>query len=547
MKAELLTTLNKNGNTADGKFSVRSFFIRKYIMKNKKILKTALGTVTAFLIGISAVPSAAAAAQGIIGIKGDINCDNILNVADLVAMEQYLIGGHEISERGSQLGSFDDDGEINSLDLAIMRKYLTSQLPVEYQYGDDIQHEFISPPIYDMYGSLPSHGDARMAVFHVDFPDCSFETDVTDEQIKNVLFGEERKKYNTNYPNESISAFYKRASKGVMALDGEVYSYTARYNKSFYENDVYKTKIIDDVISGMDSKVDFSSFDGDGDRVVDAVLILVPNSAGNDNWWPAAGVYTGLYKIVDNVKIGHVIVGNEELYDDISYSGFTSTYTHESTHCMGIPDYYLYSTDDFEGLRGEGGFELMDEVRADLSAVSKLMLGWFREDQVMVFGDYEYQTFTLKNGQTDDGNCVIIPYGKLDDKYRSEFLVIEYTTLDENNSAVPNEYWWEKSGEGIRIFHVDAEVDPNDYWKMFMYDNANLNRNENNINRRFIRITENYKDSDNLYTTGRVIDYKTEGFAFYDSYGLETVDPGVIITVGELTDDGYTITIKKKG
>lgn len=547
MKAELLTTLNKNGNTADGKFSVRSFFIRKYIMKNKNILKTALGTVTAFLIGISAVPSAAAAAQGIIGIKGDINCDNILNVADLVAMEQYLIGGHEISERGSQLGSFDDDGEINSLDLAIMRKYLTSQLPVEYRYGDDIQHEFISPPIYDMYGSLPSHGDARMAVFHVDFPDCSFETDVTDEQIKNVLFGEERKKYNTNYPNESISAFYKRASKGVMALDGEVYSYTARYNKSFYENDVYKTKIIDDVISGMDSKVDFSSFDGDGDRVVDAVLILVPNSAGNDNWWPAAGVYTGLYKIVDNVKIGHVIVGNEELYDDISYSGFTSTYTHESTHCMGIPDYYLYDTDDFEGLRGEGGFELMDEVRADLSAVSKLMLGWFREDQVMVFGDYEYQTFTLKNGQTDDGNCVIIPYGKLDDKYRSEFLVIEYTTLDENNSAVPNEYWWEKSGEGIRIFHVDAEVDPNDYWKMFMYDNANVNRNENNINRRFIRITENYKDSDNLYTTGRVIDYKTEGFAFYDSYGLETVDPGVIITVGELTDDGYTITIKKKG
>lgn len=547
MKAELLTTLNKNGNTADGKFSVRSFFIRKYIMKNKNILKTALGTVTAFLIGISAVPSAAAAAQGIIGIKGDINCDNTLNVADLVAMEQYLIGGHEISERGSQLGSFDDDGEINSLDLAIMRKYLTSQLPVEYQYGDDIQHEFISPPIYDMYGSLPSHGDARMAVFHVDFPDCSFETDVTDEQIKNVLFGEERKKYNTNYPNESISAFYKRASKGVMALDGEVYSYTARHNKSFYENDVYKTKIIDDVISGMDSKVDFSSFDGDGDRVVDAVLILVPNSAGNDNWRPAAGVYTGLYKIVDNVKIGHVIVGNEELYDDISYSGFTSTYTHESTHCMGIPDYYLYDTDDFEGLRGEGGFELMDEVRADLSAVSKLMLGWFREDQVMVFGDYEYQTFTLKNGQTDDGNCVIIPYGKLDDKYRSEFLVIEYTTLDENNSAVPNEYWWEKSGEGIRIFHVDAEVDPNDYWKMFMYDNANLNRNENNINRRFIRITENYKDSDNLYTTGRVIDYKTEGFAFYDSYGLETVDPGVIITVGELTDDGYTITIKKKG
>jgi len=516
-------------------------------MKNKNILKTALGTVTAFLIGISAVPSAAAAAQGIIGIKGDINCDNTLNVADLVAMEQYLIGGHEISERGSQLGSFDDDGEINSLDLAIMRKYLTSQLPVEYQYGDDIQHEFISPPIYDMYGSLPSHGDARMAVFHVDFPDCSFETDVTDEQIKNVLFGEERKNNNTNYPNESISAFYKRASKGVMALDGEVYSYTARHNKSFYENDVYKTKIIDDVISGMDSKVDFSSFDGDGDRVVDAVLILVPNSAGNDNWWPAAGVYTGLYKIVDNVKIGHVIVGNEELYDDISYSGFTSTYTHESTHCMGIPDYYLYSTDDFEGLRGEGGFELMDEVRADLSAVSKLMLGWFREDQVMVFGDYEYQTFTLKNGQTDDGNCVIIPYGKLDDKYRSEFLVIEYTTLDENNSAVPNEYWWEKSGEGIRIFHVDAEVDPNDYWKMFMYDNANLNRNENNINRRFIRITENYKDSDNLYTTGRVIDYKTEGFAFYDSYGLETVDPGVIITVGELTDDGYTITIKKKG
>ena len=53
---------------------------------------------------------------------------------------------------------------------------------------------------------------------------------------------------------------------------------------------------------------------------------------------------------------------------------------------MGLPDYYLYNSDDFEGMKGNAGTELMDaDAASDFGCFSKLMLGWYQKNQVTVY------------------------------------------------------------------------------------------------------------------------------------------------------------------
>ena len=68
---------------------------------------------------------------------------------------------------------------------------------------------------------------------------------------------------------------------------------------------------------------------------------------------------------------------------------------------------------------------------------------------------------------------------------------------------------------------------------------------------RFIRLVDDAKgaknnDKDNFFYTGSVISGSVKGFAWYDNAGNETVDPNIIITVGEKKGDSYTVTVSSK-
>ena len=247
------------------------------------------------------------------------------------------------------------------------------------------------------------------------------------------------------------------------------------------------------------------------------------------------------------MSVGHVIVGNAQIESKTDYKNFNSSYLHEMGHCMGLPDFYLYNGEkDFEGMHGSAGYDLMDEANSDLSAVSKLMLGWFKRNQVEIYDSSAgTQTFTLTNAQTENGNCVIIPYGKLENNYYSEFFVVEYTTLDNNNSSIKKDFWWKSTGSGIRVIHVNGEISDNSGWKYWKYASGQNEATNNDAGKRFVRIIDD-TDTDNLYRTGDVIDSSISGFNWYDENGNQSVDPKIKITVGEQDGDSYTITISEK-
>lgn len=516
------------------------------------------------------------AKQELVGYIGDVNQDMEVTVADLTLLSKHLLCETALPDYTAMNADMNQDGLVDVYDLICLRQTLVGERELQGIYEevpDDTETsttttttsttttttttttstttttiwyeeaDFISAPIDAVNASLPTQGNANLVIFYVDFPDCKYDYDPSTSTIEEIAFGAEDTS-DSNYPFDSMSAFYERSSKGAMNLSGQAFRYTTKENMSVYADDVWKVKLAEECFEAFKDQVDFTQFDGDGDGMIDATLFTVPTAAGDDNWWPCAGSFGDPSYTVDGMQIGHIITGNAQIESATNYSNFNSSYLHEMGHCMGLPDYYLYYSDDYEGMHGDAGTELMDaDATTDFGAFSKLMLGWYKENQVSVYDSSAgSQTFTLNNAQTDEGNCVIIPYGNLDSRYFSEYFIIEYATDDANNS---NPAWWQNNGNGIRIYHIKADLQE-DYWYTHLkYENGSEYTNGDDDGIRLIRIV-NDVEGDNFFYTGDVVDSSVSGFGWYDSNENESIDPGVVISIGECTNGQYTITISNK-
>ncbi len=467
---------------------------------------------------------------------GDVNNNGALDVGDIVALQKWLLGYGSRSEFSINRADMQQDGVIDIYDLVLLKRlilYTADEMPQESE-------NFITANLAKHGASLPTHGKAKLVVFYVDFPDCQYEYAPTTEELNRITFGT-ADPLNPCYPFESVSAFYSRASKGSMELDGQVFRYTTKENQSAYDDD--KVKIAEECYEAFKDQVDFSQFDGNGDGRIDATLFTVPAKAGTEHWWPCSGDFGDKAYRVDGVGVGHIITGSEQVNFTSDYISYVSTYCHELGHCTGLPDYYLFTTSDSEGMHGTGGAELMDtDAGSDFGAFSKLMEGWYRQNQVKIYDASKgQQTFTLTNAQTDSGNCIIIPNGQLANDLFSEYFILEYVTKDGNNSAVGTKTApWVTAGEGVRIYHIDAttEYGGNTF---FRYGSGSEFTNKDQ-GIRLIRIIDD-AETDNLYHTGDVINSSISGFRWYDANGGQTVDPGLTITVGTVSNGNCTVTI----
>ena len=484
-------------------------------------------------------------------LTGDVNRNGTLDVADIIGLQKWLLGLGDEGWLDINAADMQHDGVIDVIDLGYLKRAVlgstapeTPEQPTEpvtptepYVPEDDT---FITANMAKHGASLPTQGNARLVVFYVDFPDCRYDYAPTDAELQQIAFGGANES-SACYPFESFPAFYGRASKGAMSFDGQVFRYTTKENQAAYDDN--KVKIAEECYEAFKDTVDFSQFDGNGDGRIDATLFSVPTAAGTDHWWPCAGAFGDPAYRVDGIGVGHIITGNAQIGGTNDYIDFISSYCHELGHCTGLPDYYLFTTDDSEGMHGAAGVELMDtDAGSDFGAFSKLMEGWYRKSQVSIYDPSKgSQTFTLADAQTDAGNCIVIPNGTLADDLFSEYFVIEYATHTGNNSAVGGKTgWWQKVGEGVRIYHIDAttEYGGNTY---FRYASGSEFTNKD-TGRRLIRIIDD-TDTDNFYHTGDVINSSISGFKWYDQNGGQTVDPGITITIGALTEQGYSVTI----
>ncbi|MBP5433541.1 dockerin type I domain-containing protein [Ruminococcus sp.] len=520
----------------------------------------------------AAAPLSASAEWVHIGYMGDLNNDQELNMADLVIMKRHLLGIEPLTDSNSYhvqssfigihgadgfqadeyfvTADINQDGAVDVFDFVELRQAIVNDSPLwvwqwetGYIVSDDPLEkygEFIGASVNDVYKFMPSQGTGRMLIIYADFADCNFKYLPSTKVIEEIAFGEEDTGSRL-YPWESISAFFKRSSKGALELSGRAYHYSTQRSVNSYNGVPGQKALLTEACRALDSEIDFSDFDGNNDGYIDTITLIVPGQASSDTWWPASVQFADNTYSYDGMKIGHMITGNCQINSSSDYRDFVSTLSHETGHCMGLPDYYRYnSSEDADGLHGTAGSELMDDTGGDLSCVSKLHLGWYRNDQVKIYdASAGTQSFTLYNAQSSDGNTVIIPCGKLDSRYHSEYMMIEYTTKDANNSAPP---WYVSIGEGIRIYHVEASLYNNGWWTSFRYASGS-EFTDNYAGRRFIRLIDDEK-KDNIYKTRDIINGNITGFHWYDSKGRQTIETNLTIEIGEKKNNSYTITIK---
>ena len=517
-----------NGNVCLREFSLRvkgcyHMFKRSISLCLALALLTSMSTFAANAVTENPQTGVAPSQGDSVEATGDVNDDGSFDVADVVLLQKWLLAVPDTYLVNWRAANYCDDECLNVFDLCLMKRALLQKL-----YPESKSNE---PPIKAINPTLPSLGTDRIPVFAVDFPDCTFTSEDISDKLQDNFFASVGSDSEL-FPKESISAYYERSSYGKLHLTGDVFTYTAEHPIDWYADDDARS-LVGEILSAYDEQLDYHDYDADNDKTIDSIAIVLPDAAieidndadGKPDWWAFSTTVTSKEKY-DELDVGKYCL---VVYNQNECSDFITKMAHELGHAMGLPDYYKYTKDETyenDGLTGPAGNELMDEGSGDLSACSKLLLGWLSEDQIQVYSGGT-QGFSLTSMQYSP-SCILIPKNP-DDNYLSEYFLIEYVTAEANNDI--------SSGNGIRILHVEAEVSEGKHGMELTYNNYGQKYDKSNQKQRVLRLVNQYGS---FYPGKRGIQYTNlidgsiDGFHWYDEEGYLTVDTGLKIEIGGL-------------
>ncbi len=508
------------------------------IFKSEKRRKLLSAVSSVVLSGLICLPASATNENQNLGDRGDLNADGSITSEDIKILTNHLTTASPLTDAyTAQLSDINCDYVLNGVDLALMQQAMCSDTQPETISPKEITEDaLLESPAHAVSWSMPSTGIVRIPVFVISFPDCDHAVTLSSEEIRQRCFCAEDSE-NKYAPYESITGYFQRASYGRLCVDGDVYTYTAKNPIHYYSTQ--KDLLLDEMLEAFDDEIDYTQYDANSDGIIDTLIAAVPNQTEDAVWHAVNGVYSGS-KTFDGLSVGRRCIGR---CDVGSHSDFNRTWAHELCHSMGLQDYYKYANYDRTpyGMNGNAGWELMDDAFGDLSAFSKLMLGWYQESEIQIY-EGGTQTFQLCSSQNAPA-LILIPHGETND-FLSEYCILEYVTAEGNNdislkNGRPTALF---SDGGLRVLHCDAELFDGQWGTEFKWCNYGKNYNSSNDRQRIIRLANEAEGGAFLHA-GDVMDSQTSGFHWYDVSGRESLDIGVSVTVDDIADGICTVTI----
>lgn len=296
--------------------------------------------------------------------------------------------------------------------------------------------------------SMPTHGEGKIAIFLIDFPDYPNENPVaTQEYYDKLYFSGSVETTWTGYV-DTVAEYYQKQSYGKLNLSGYVFDwYTAEHERSYYDNK--KAELVMEAAEYYRAQgIDFSQFDGDGDGVIDAITYHFAGEYSTDdqlNPWYYGVNYSMLGQIGD-MKFSTIIQVNEDAKED--ETDMITTVCHEMMHSLGMPDLYsgIFAVqrmvDDLMSV-GNGTF---------INPYTKLLLGWVDNVKVIT-GDMDNVRLEAYGNESNDFVIVTDEFNGFFD----EFYIVAYKEL----------------GSKAVIYHIDARL--NESGTGFMNDNLSYN------------------------------------------------------------------------
>ncbi|WP_343814563.1 M6 family metalloprotease domain-containing protein [Colwellia asteriadis] len=256
------------------------------------------------------------------------------------------------------------------------------------------------------------------------------------------------------FPNESLTNFYYRSSYEQLEITGEVLDW---YITPYTRDEVTgEADVIKEALRYYEQQgVDFSQYDNDNDGIIDYFSVIWTGEVGEwaSQWW---GHQTKIYD--DSFILSGKTLATYS-WQWLSHNNATDDFDpqvliHETGHALGLPDYYDY--DSSVGAPIE--FPVSDMMRNNLgdhNAFSKFLLGWIEP----TFIGTGQQSISLKPSSTSKDALMIMP-GLTAENALSEYFVVQHRDKQGNDKHM--------SGEGLLIWHVDANIKYNN----FEFDNS---------------------------------------------------------------------------
>jgi immune inhibitor A len=265
----------------------------------------------------------------------------------------------------------------------------------------------------------------------------------------------------------SVNDYFKAQSNGQFSLNFDVVGPVTLSNKSSYYgandtngNDMYPGTMVAEACQAVDSQVDFSNYDWDGDGSVDQVFVLYAgpgeaNGGDASTVWPHEWTLSesdyGKSLTLDGKTI-NTYACSCELQPATTLNGVITswkidgpgTICHEFSHCLGFPD--MYDTTTNGSNFGMDEWDLMDYgcylgngfTPCNYTSYERWVAGW--KTPIVLSKD---TTVTNMASATDYGDTYVI----YNDQHKDEFYLLENRQKTSWDAYLP--------GSGLLVLHVD--------------------------------------------------------------------------------------------
>lgn len=303
---------------------------------------------------------------------------------------------------------------------------------------------------------VPHIGSPRIPIILVDYTDTKF----LDGDNANATF---RKFFSEG--EKSAYQYFADQSNGRFTPQFDVYGpYHLKNNRRYYggnsgDNDLRPGTMVAEGCIGLDSEIDFSLYDNNGDGECDVVIVLyagvgeASSDVAESVWphqWDLGSSDYGRDPRLDGVTVSKYAAFNEVHGDYQSQIDGIGTFCHEFSHCLGLPDFY---DTQYGGHFGMGPWSLMDYgsynddtyTPIGYSAYEKWFMGWIDDIPEPTPGTtVTMPVFNQKNAATD------VAYRLVNPSNDNEYYVLENRARQGWDSAI--------EAEGLMIYHVTYDA-----------------------------------------------------------------------------------------
>ena len=321
------------------------------------------------------------------------------------------------------------------------------------------------------YGCPTTGRQLNVLVIPVEFSDSTASSKgYTTEKIETAFNGKI-----TSGAYSSVRDYYYQSSFGKLDVQFTVLEdwFMPQYESTHYaaqtmrilgmDKEIGDQIIMEEALAYLESYMDLSQFDSDGNDKIDAVVMIntLDISSGKNFYW--AYKYTNIYgsSTYDEVSAyDYIWAPYQFLHDTGKYSEYgkiydenlinTYTYIHEFGHILGADDYYDTA---YLGCQTLEGKDVMDATYGDHNAYTKFHYGWLTNSRLVTAE--KSVTLTLEDFSKNGDTIIIANNWDAELGIYQEYYLLVYYTNNGLNAGEKAGYF---DKEGVLVYHINASL-----------------------------------------------------------------------------------------